>query len=588
MKKYINTSFLFLIGLVLLTSCDKDFLELTPIDSVSNLSYWNTENDLATYNNGLYNYTSNNDNVPILWGHSSGNNNNSIFFQDGYTDNTASTVGYFATIKSGQMIIPGTVGAQPFGYKGWDFVRAINVGLENYNKAKISQTVIDKYIGEARLFRGWFYAEKVQKFGDVPWIETSLNIDSPELYAARMARDLAMEKILADLNFASTKLPDSWADGNAPGRINRWGALLVKARVCLYEGTWKKYRGLPDANKWLTEAANAAKELIDKGPYSLHVTGDVNNDYSSFQRAINLAGNKEVMYWKKTQTGVSNNNVQASFSRTLFGSTKSFVEDFLCTDGLPISSSPLYQGDATIEDVFKNRDPRLRQCILHPADALALKYDSNVALTYPRLPIMVAGLHTTNGGYHIIKNFNPAYIGGAFNIGETPAIVLRLAEGLLIYAEAQAELGLITQTDLDLSINKLRTRAGMPKMVLATIPVDPSYTSEGLSPIIVEIRRERRIELFNEGFRYNDLKRWKQGIKLTLPTLGIQWNAAAIARYTKAAPKTRVVSGKTYIDVYAGSIYANPVFDENKNYLWPIPLSSLAENPEIKQNPGWQ
>ena len=209
---------------------------------------------------------------------------------------------------------------------------------------------------EARLFRGWFYAEKVEKFGDVPWVERSLNIDAPELYAPRMSRDSAMDKILADLNFASTKLPDSWADGNAPGRINRWGALLVKARVCLYEGTWRKYRGLPNATKWLTEAANASKELIDKGPYTLHQTGDVNNDYSSFQRALNLAGNKEVMYWKKYQTGVLNCNVQASYARTMFGSTKSFVEDFLCTDGLPINLSPLYKGDDKIEDVFKSED----------------------------------------------------------------------------------------------------------------------------------------------------------------------------------------------------------------------------------------
>lgn len=585
MKKYINSVFLFLIATILFSSCKKDLLELYPIDAVSNVTYWNTENDLATYNNGLYNQTTNNDNVPILWGHSTGNDNNSIFFQDGYTDNMASTVGYFAAIRSGSILVPAA--PQTFGYKGWGFVRAINVGLENYNTAKIAQAVIDKYIGEARLFRGWFYAEKVEKFGDVPWVERSLNIDAPELYAPRMSRDSAMDKILADLNFASTKLPDSWADGNAPGRINRWGALLVKARVCLYEGTWRKYRGLPNATKWLTEAANASKELIDKGPYTLHQTGDVNNDYSSFQRALNLAGNKEVMYWKKYQTGVLNCNVQASYARTMFGSTKSFVEDFLCTDGLPINLSPLYKGDDKIEDVFINRDPRLRQCILHPADSKILGYDT--VNTYPRFPGMPAGLMTTTGGYHVVKHFNPAYIGQAFNTGETPAIVLRFGEALLTYAEAQAELGLITQADLDLSINKLRTRVGMPKMVLTNIPVDSRYTADGVSPLIVEIRRERRIELFNEGFRYNDLKRWKQGKKLEQITLGIQWNAAAKARYVGASIKTLVdpVSGKTYIEVYQGTVYAKPIFDESKHYLWPIPLSSLAENPNIKQNPGY-
>ena len=585
MKKYVNATFFVLIAIILFSSCKKDLLELYPIDAASNGTFWNTENDLAVYNNGLYSFTSDNDNVPILWGHSTGNNNESILFQDAYTDNMASTVGYFAAIRAGTFLVPAAASGQLFGYKGWNFVRAINVGLENYDKAKIPQVNKDKYIGEARLFRGWFYAEKVQKFGDVPWIERSLNIDAPELYAPRMSRDSAMDKILADLNFASTKLPDSWGDGNAPGRINRWGALLVKARVCLFEGTWRKYRGLSNPEKWLTEAAKATKELIDKGPYSLHQTGDVNNDYVSFQRALTLAGNKEVMYWRKYLTGVLNNNVQASYARTTFGSTKSFVEDFLCTDGLPIALSPLYKGDSIIENSFINRDPRLRQCILHPADSKMLGYDT--ANKYPRFPGMPAGLMTANGGYHIIKHFNPKYIGQAFNTGETPAIILRLGEGLLIYAEAQAELGLLTQADLDLSINKLRTRAGMPKITLSAIPADPNYASDGLSPIIVEIRRERRVELFNEGFRYNDLKRWKQGKKLEIPTYGVQWNAAAIARYVGSKVQTTVVNGKTYIDVYKGTSYAVPVFDESKHYQWPIPLSSLAENPNIKQNPGW-
>ena len=586
MKKNYHSIFLLLNILLFCTACNKNFLERYPLDQPSNSTYWKSENDLATYNNSLYNYTFNNETVPILFGHSTGNNNNSILFQDSYTDNCASTVGYFAQYRSGTHIVPGAASGQPFGYRGWDFVRAINVGLENYNKANIAQAIIDKYAGEARLMRGWFYAEKVLKFGDVPWVGKSLNIDAPELYAPRMARDSAMDKVLDDLNFATTKLPNDWGDGNNPGRINRWCALLVKARVCLDEGTWRKYHKLPNATKWITEASSAAKELMDKGPYSLYQTGDVNNDYSLLHRAIVLPVNKEIMYYKKYATGVINNNVQASFARTVLGSSKNFVEDVLCTDGLPISLSPLYKGDSIIENTFLNRDPRLRQVILHPADSKKLGYDT--ANAYPRLPGM-SGLSLSNSGYHIIKHFNAPYIGKAFNTGETPAIVFRFAECLLIYAEAQAELGLITQTDLDLTINKLRTRAGIPKLNLTAIPVDPRYISDGLKPIIVEIRRERRVELFNEGFRYNDLRRWRQGKKLEIPTWGIQWNAAAIARYPGAKIQTVLdpVSQKTYINVFKGTVYEIPVFDEAKHYLWPIPLGSLAENPNIKQNPGW-
>lgn len=204
--------------------------------------------------------------------------------------------------------------------------------------------------------------------------------------------------------------------------------------------------------------------------------------------------------------------------------------------------------------------------ILHPADSKKLGYDT--ANAYPRLPGM-SGLSLSNSGYHIIKHFNPFYIGKAFNVGETPAIVLRFAECLLIYAEAQAELGLITQADLDLSINKLRTRAGMPKLMLSAVPVDPRYTSDGVFPVIVEIRRERRVELYNEGFRYNDLRRWRQGKKLDVPTWGIQWNAAAIARYPGAKIQTVVDPvSKKHILMSLRERYMQFLYSTNQNIIY--------------------
>lgn len=160
---------------------------------------------------------------------------------------------------------------------------------------------------------------------------------------------------------------------------------------------------------------------------------------------------------------------------------------------------------------------------------------------------------------------------------------------MLNYAEAKAELGTLTQADLDISINKLRDRVGMIRMDLGSIPTDPKYATDGISPLIAEIRRERRVELFMEGFRYDDLRRWKQGKKLEVKSYGILWDAAAIARYPNATVKSSVdpASGKTYVDVYQGTDWDNPVFDEGKHYLWPLPLSALSQNPELKQNPNW-
>jgi hypothetical protein len=589
----------FLSGCVLASAllfggCNDKFLERYPLDRITNQTFWNTENDLRVYNNRIYDLARNDDNVPILHGHYNGFESHwgSVWFQDEFADNMAPIHPrhtYYQQIRSGKHVVPTDPGPQWFGYKGWDFVRTINIGLANYNRANVAQALKDRYIGEARLFRGWFYAEKVQKFGDVPWVDKELNIDSPELMAARTPRAQAMDNVLEDLNFASTKLPDSWGDGNAPGRLNRWCALLVKSRVCLFEGTWRKYHGIAGSEKWLEEAAASAKELMDRGPYRIFTTGNPESDYNSFHRVLNLSGNPEVMYWRRYQLGVFTNHVQSYFEYA-GGATKSMVEDYLCTDGLPITLSPLYKGDDKIEDVFENRDPRLRQTVLHPADAARYKYHLGDGRAYPRVTGMPGGYVSTTG-YHIIKHYNADdMIGKAFDTAESPAIILRFAEALLNYAEAQAELGKLTQADLDLSINRLRDRVKMPRLNLASVPVDPRYTADGVSPIIAEIRRERRVELFMEGFRYADVRRWKQGKKLAVPTMGMRWDAAAVARYPGATVKTIVdpVSKKTYIDVYAGTDWANPVFDESKHYLWPIPLNTLAQNPAIKQNPGWQ
>jgi hypothetical protein len=592
MKKYIINISLVFFAAIIIAGCKKGYLNRLPLDRISNATFWNTENDLMIYNNGLYDMASNDVNVPIMMGHHNGFDSYwcSIWDLDEFSDNIAPLASrhlFFAETRAGKNQVPSN--PQRFGWVGWNFVRAINVGLDNYNKAKIPQEVIDKYAAEAHLFRGWFYGDKVSKFGDVPWVGHELNVNSEELYAPRTPREVAMDSVLADLNFACEKLPENWGDGNAPGRLNRWAALLVKSRVCLFEGTWRKYHGGDNPEMWLQQSADAAKDLIQNGPYQLYSTGDPAHDYNAYQRMPDLTGNPEVIYWRKYMLGVVTNHVESYNKGYNGGATKSMVEDYLCTDGLPISLSPLYKGDAKIEDVFENRDPRLRQTILDPADQAYYDYDGSMAYTYPRITGMAGG-QTSTTGYHIIKVYQSGPAHASYNTSTTPAITLRLGEALLNYAEAQAELGTITQSDLDMSINKLRDRVAMPHMDLANIPVDPRYVNDGVSPLIVEIRRERRVELFMEGFRYDDLRRWKQGKKLENHSLGILWDAAAIARYPGATPKTSVdpVSGKTYIDVYKGTDYDNPVFDENKNYLWPIPLSAISQNPKLGQNPGWK
>ncbi|WP_236974042.1 RagB/SusD family nutrient uptake outer membrane protein [Membranihabitans maritimus] len=590
MKNIIIKHSLALLVVLGLASCNDDFLERYPLDEVSNETFWNTENDLRVYNNSLYDLARNDDAVPIMMGHYQNFESHwgGIWYLDEFTDNIAprhSRHTRYQQVRAGKHTV--TSGSQWFGYKGWNFVRAINVGLENYGTADVSQEVKDKYAAEARLFRGWFYADKVSKFGDAPWVDRELNVDSEELYASRTPREEVMANVLDDLNFASQNLPDDWGDGGGPGRLNRWAALLVKSRICLFEGTWRKYHGGTNPDMWLQEAASAAKELMDNGPYELYQTGDPENDYNAIHQITDdLTGVPEVMYWRRYELGIYTNHVQSYHRGYNGGATKSMVEDYLCTDGLPITLSPLYEGDATIEDVFQNRDPRLRQTILHPDDVLKYGYGNFDTRPYPRLRGMDGG-QTIETGYHIIKVFDPNTSYATYNTSNTPAITLRYGEALLNYAEAMAELGTISQEDLDISINLLRDRVGMPHMDINNIPVDPRYTSDGVSPLIVEIRRERRVELFMEGLRYDDLRRWKQGKKLETPDYGIRWDAAAQTRYEGANVLSSMVDGVPYVDIYQGTDFADPVFDENKHYLWPIPTSTISQNPNVQQNPGW-
>lgn len=598
MKKHIIKICLVVVATTLSFSCNDEFLDRQPLDQISNDSFWNTENDLAVYNNSLYDMARNDDNVPIFMGHDDGFDSQKygIWYLDGYSDNTAprhSRSNNFQRTRAGKDSPPSSAGGQWFGYKGWNFLRGINVGMDNYGRADISEVVRNKYVGEARLMRGWFYADKISKFGSAQWYESELNIDDDDiLNGPRDSRDLVMGNVLTDLNFAVSNMPNDWGDGNAPGRINRWGALLVKSRICLFEGTWRKYHGLSGADTWLTEAKNAAKELMDDGPYSLY-QGAPGAEYNELHRLEDVSGNPEVIYWRRYEPGIFTNHVQNYHRSYVGGATKDMVEDYLCDDGLPISLSASYMGDEVYENIFENRDPRLRQTILHPDDQAIYNYGNHApgVYAYPRIQGMPGGQSSTTG-YHIIKVFESKAAYRSYNASWTPAITLRFAEALLNYAEATAELngGTISQADLDISVNLLRDRVGMPHLV-SNPPMDPRYASLGISSDLVEIRRERRIELFMEGFRYDDLRRWKLGPKLRNKDYGMRWDAANSSRVDPDGNATigvGMVDGVEYLEAYKGTDYETPEFDESKHYLWPIPLATLSQNPNLGQNPGWE
>lgn len=603
-----KTKIILIAASLFLLSCNDSFLERYPLDEISSEAFWNSEAELKLYSNSIYTKSADNSEICINIGHGASawhGNDISIWYLDAWSDNLVASpmkprMNTYNEIRSGTHRVQEI--PRYFGYQEFGLLREINFGLQNYYKSGLPLSTVNKYTAEARFFRAWFYADKIQKFGKMKWINKPLNIDSPELFEPRDSRDLVMDSVLADINFAIEYLPESWPN-EEPGRFNKYHALVLKSRICLFEGTFRKYHagsdpeyfGNLDSNKWLLEAANAAKMVIESGKYRIYNTGNPENDYNSWQRIIDLRGNTEVIQWMEYKNDKMRNNIiQRYFFDNCGTATKSLVDDYLCIDGRPIvmkeGINPLYKGDNKIEDVFINRDPRLRQSVLHPADQAKYDLYTEANITFPRLPGMIGGIQSTTG-YHFIKNFNRKQRDEGFYISVFPAIMMRYAEVLLNYVEAKAELGEITQEVLDQTINQLRDRVNMPHLLLNAIPDDPRY--EDISPLLTEIRRERRIELVGEGFRYFDLLRWKQGKLLATPSYGIRWDEAAKQRYSDAIVKSSVIKDPItgemveYIDPFKGTSFEKCVFDENKHYLWPLPLNILSKNENLKQNPGW-
>jgi hypothetical protein len=264
--------------------------------------------------------------------------------------------------------------------------------------------------------------------------------------------------------------------------------------------------------------------------------------------------------------------------------TQKFADMFLCTDGLPISQSPLFQGKQTITSEYENRDLRMKNIIIIPGSQIwessPLSYvrdwSNPFAGGYPDVPngsnVVVFGQSTLTG--YEERKFTPEIYQPSMDFP-----VIRYAEVLLINAEALFEKnGAISDAQLDLTINKLRDRAGVAKLSNAFV------SSNGLD-MRTEIRRERSIELFKEGFRFDDLRRWKTAeIELPQAIKGVLWRGTQY----ETDPQ---YSGIVYPLDTDGSIIIEAAdrrhFDPNKNYLFPLPTRQLLLNPKLTQNPGW-
>lgn len=576
-------------SLVTLSSCD-DFLERYPLDQVSTEDYFKTPNDLETYMNQFY--CLNSFPVyhrPLLVG-TLGYNAAQIGYVQEEADDFFSDNAIHRSSLSSRLLGNRTVNN---GHWNWGRVRDVNFFFDHYQKCEGNFSTYQQYVGEAHFFRALFYFRFLKSHGAVPWYSNTLQTNSEGLYDVRTPRHIVADSIIADLEKAADFLDEK--KGTGAGRLNKWIALQLLSRVALFEGTWQKYHAgtvfaaeVSNPEKYLPKAAEAAKRIMDSGLYDIYSTGNPDDDYYALHSKLRTYnGNPEVLFWTQFSidlnfTNTKNYDLRQPGDRSI---TKQLADSYLCTDGLPISVSPLYQGDNTIADEAVNRDPRFKQQIFTPDVPWEIDEAGNTKYYSEMYVLINNGNNQTRSplGYQNRKGYNPLTQYHSQNYEENPQITYRYAEVLLNYAEALAELGTLTQADLDISINKLRDRVAMPHLILGNIMVDPKWDFPTLSPIINEVRRERRVELAYEGFRTVDILRWAAADELII---GKRPLGAKNAQFIGST--TLEYNAEGYLDPFINQYPTGWQFDPNRDYLDPIPEAQLLMNPKLEQNPGWK
>lgn len=554
------------VGILLHTSCNDAFLERSPQDLNDN-TYWTSTGDLRTYANAFYD---------ILPG---GVTNYGDTDAD---DQVPSSIDQFLW---GQYVVPTEDGL--WSKSDWKNIRNINYFMTHYGTVTGAEEEINVYVAEMRFFRALEYFNKIKTFGDVPWLDKDLNIDSEELYGSKMPRNQVAAKIIDDLDFAITWLPEK--DDEEANRLNRDIARHIKARVCLHEGTYYKYHSeLGYAYEdLLKQAEKETDKLITDGHYSIYKTGDTKHDYYNMFIMEDKENLSEALLYIDYSYPTRTHNMGHGAVEAGAGFSKDFVDCFLYTDGLPKALTTLPKNDETLVQELANRDPRAAQLIRNDeffaGNASYTAVGSDDAYVTQYCPT----------GYQSIKGYNPATAHEGYNKEDADGIAYRYAETLLINAEAKAELGTITQTDLDKTINELRNRVGMPPLKLTVEFTDPNWPDYGytLSPLLQEIRRERRIELAGEGFRFDDICRWKAGkiVNNVMTYVGKKISA------TSSMAENGLRADAGYVIVYPNYTQKDLLYVAGKSrtwndkmYLYPIPSGELQRNPNLlPQNPGW-
>lgn len=592
--------------LLFLVSCSDEFLDKLPEDSLAETNTFSTNNSIQAYAWQFYEMFEAHNEVTRIAGNSRPGAGFGLdreaqadLIQDGSLTSGSPYIW-------GRVIVPSADSNYEEAYRQ---IRKANLLLKNVPTSDLDEIDRDHWLSVGLFFKAFNYFELLKRYGEVPWLEELIDDQSEELYAPKTPRQELAALILRDLTWAEEHIKDNV--GLEKKEVDRSVVNALISQFGLFEGTWRKYHDLGNEAPYLQASKTASEKLIAEFP-NLHPKFD------ELQNSESLQGVSGMILFKEYNELENWSNMSTTFraSNSTWDITRKGVDMFLTKDGLVVTnpSTPEYQADRDMVSEFKNRDNRLLFSTPTPykvkllnnttwvptgnvddaewfptmeqlSDPLHktlpdLNWRGNVVSRVPNFnQNSVAGFNRTFSGYRVWKHYNQLNTGvSSTDFADAP--IYRMGEILLNYAEVKFELGEFNQSVADETINKLRVRGDVAPMMIGAIDAGFDPTRDpSVDPILWEIRRERAVELLAEGFRREDLRRWKKMNYVEQVKLG---------RWITASSQNNLVpiqgnATEGYVQTVPGTPPAFPDF----YYLFPLPSDQLVLNPQLEQNPGW-
>lgn len=575
-----------------ITGCNK-YLDKEPLSSITQRDFYSNAAEVNAALNGVYNAIGARTISPGF-----GNPTPYYAKMDLYTE-LGLERGLSGTIASGTYdVTNGTVAELWAGF--YQAVQRANNLLFYMTKAQNVMTPAEyaSVQAEAKVIRAMAYWHLISYFGDVPFLTQPPSQD--EISAlTRTSKKTIINFLLKDLEGAAATL--NWLPTQA-GRVSKGVAMGLGARLAMLDGNYDY-------------AATITDNIIANGPYGLNPVYE--NLFRKNGQASNVAN--EIMWYYPfgdADAGSFNYLQLVQGSRNNGGQSSHFPSQFMvdlfeCTDGQTIATSPLYNPARPNQ----NRDPRMKHTVFVPGDTMIVQGFTSIVFNFSNaraatynpttraitFPSSVTNQDSANpfgprlnGNGNLWKKYSADrdVNGTAGNLYKVGWLYMRFAEILLINAEAHAEKGSPAAT-ITAKLNRVRARVGMPNVSAAV-----AANAAALKNLV---RKEKMVELANEGLHMADLRRWDNGAyaarvmpgKLYGQALsGMSYDPAiGLSFVTPAPPPTFDATYNVPVTWPNGDVLRlvreTRIFNSPQHLLCPIPQGERDKVSTLSQNPGW-